>query len=260
MAAPSIAANPIGATDAGGAWTFTTGAAHTAGLGFILAILQDGTTTGAVTLGTCTNLENLAGTGNTLTTIVVDSACGSPTAGLLHIFIGRVVSTAVFTVAGGNSTSEDLYLLGTTFNNMATGTTLATVIENGTAGSTANGVGTGTTVSDTAVTTLGPDRLALNIVGGNDDPTGFNSDFTGETGGDWTQQGNFGSSTGTDGSVNQNAATITSAGTIDGGTYTVGTSFGWGCLGFALIGTTVVSTVPHKPIVALQGVNRGSVW
>lgn len=246
MAAPTTGTGGSGATDAGGAWTYTTGDPNAAGIVVIVQILQDGATTGALSSIVGTNIENLAGTDNEWTAIVTDSPCGSPTAALQHIFIGRTINVDPPTISGANSTSEDLYFIDNTFGNVNTGTTLAAVIENGTAGSTANEAGTGTTVSDAAVQTLGPDRLALAFIGGNDDPASFASQFTGETGGDWGLLNSFGSSTGTDGSVVIQRATMTSAGTINGGTYTVGSSFAWGVVGFALIGTTAGGNTYEK--------------
>jgi len=169
MAAPSYVNAGTGATDAGGAWSYTCQASAAAGRVFIVQILQDGTTTGAVTSVVGTNIENLGGTDNVWTAVAVNQAVGSSTAALQHIYIGRALSTSAPTISGANSTSEDLYIRSYQFTDVSTGTTLATVIENGTAGATANGVATSNTAADTGVTTLGVDRLALNLVGVGDD-------------------------------------------------------------------------------------------
>ena len=262
MAAPNLVSGGIGVTDAGGAWTYTCGNPVAAGRVVVVQILQDGTTTGALTSIVGTNIENLAGTDNVWTVVAVDQPCGDPTAALQHVYIGRTINTSAPTISGGNSTSEDLYITDGGFNNVNTGTTLAAVIENGSAGATANEVGTGTTVTDTAVQTLGPDRLAVNLTGGNDDPTDFALAFTGESGGNWETANSFGSSSGTDGSVNFQVATIASAGTINGGSRTVGASFSWGTIGFALIGTTPDAAPPvtRDPWPWLQAVNRSNVY
>jgi hypothetical protein len=259
-----------GATDAGGAWAYTCSnpGGFAAGRVVIVNILQDGTTNGAVTSVVGTNIENLAGTDNVWTIIPganADSShpCGSPQAARQFVYIGRCLSTTAPTISGANSTSEDLYICDYTFDSVSTGTTLATVIENSSAGSSVNGAGTGTAVTDTGVTTLGPDRLALQLFAANDDGTGVltGTSFTGETGGNWSSFSGFESASGTDGTVGLCASDMVSAGTVDGGSLTASISSGWGIVGFALIGTTPAATaVPHKPIVALQGVNRGAVW
>lgn len=138
------------------------------------------------------------------------------------------------------------------FADVSAGTTLATVIENGTAGTANNGAGTGTSMSDTAVTTLGTDRLACNWIAVNDDVLGASYVFSGESGGTWTDRPLYNESTGTDGALALSEATMASAGTIDGATATI-TSAAWGVVGFALIGTTVatqeswVHMAPHIP-------------
>lgn len=204
----------------------------------ILTIVQDGTTASTVTLDSATNIENLAGTDNAWTFIGTFNI-GSPTSALHHLWIGRTINTSAPTATGSNGTSEDLYATFWHFSDVSAGTTLATVIENGTAGGTANGVGTGTAISDTAVTTLGPDRLALNFIGVDDDVAIIGS-FSGETGGDWDNVAFDNESSGTDGAEGIYRATMATAGTIDGGTGTMSTG-GWGIVGFALIGTTVAT-------------------
>ena len=147
-------------------------------------------------------------------------------------------------ITGGNIGGNDIYVRVYEFTNVSTGTTLATVIENSTAGNATNGVDTSATASDTAVTTLGPDRLALNFVAVNDDNA--ISAFTGETGGDWTLAvAPYAESTGTDGAIGLQAATMATADTINGGTGSIVDSDAWGVVGFALIGTT--PSVTYQP-------------
>lgn len=236
MAAPSLRTETLLLTDAGGAWTFTDTVGGVSGELVILTIIQDGTTSSTVTLDSATNIENLAGTDNAWTSIGTFNI-GSPTSALHHLWIGRTINTSAPTATGSNGTSEDLYAMFFHFSDVSTGTTLATVIENGTAGSTANGVGTSTTVSDTAVTTIGPDRLAVNFIGVDDDIS-FSTLGSGETGGDWANISFDNESSGTDGAEGWTTATMASPGTIDGMTATISPSAGWGVVGFALIGTT----------------------
>lgn len=241
MAAPVwIVASP-GATDAAGAWSYTVNAPGAAGRVIIVQVVQDGTTNGAVTFTGASNIENLAGTDNAWTDITGPNAdgswpVGSAEAARQFLKIGRSLSTTAPTISGGNSTSEDLYIRAHEFSDVNTGTTLAAVIENGSAGTAVNGAGTGTTISDTGVTTLGADRLALQLVAANDD-IAIDS-FTGESGGNWADPvGVYAESSGTDASLQLQTAVMLSAGTIDGGSDTV-VSAAWGVVGFALIGTT----------------------
>jgi hypothetical protein len=259
MAAPAYDAASTGQTDAGGAWGPLTQITFAAGSVVILQILQDGTTDGAVTgVSFNANIRNLAGTTNAMTLIPGpngDSSwpIGSPASGRQFLYIGRLIPAGTgFTVSGANSTSEDLYVRAYSYTNVSTGTTLATVIENGTAGTATNGVGTSTTCSDTAVTTLGVDRLALNFVGLSDDAMGL-AVFTGATGGTWANFQIYEEASGTDATIAMETADMATAGTIDGGSDTI-TSIGWGVVGFALIGTTpdVVTYQPRYGFVNYQ--------
>ena len=244
-----------GAVDTTGAWTATGSAPTAVGNIIILHAVQDGTTDGSLTFTSATNIENLAGTDNAWTAIG-EFSVGASDEARQYLWIGRAINGSAPTFTGGNSSGEDVYYRMYEFSGCSLGTTLATVIENVTAGATVNGTGTSTTVADTGVTTLGPNRLALNFSAFNDDLTGFGGSFTGETGGDWTSAGSYGTSTGTDASMNLNTAAIASAGTINGGTYTI-TSMAWGVVGFALIPAnsgaltgTITASVNESDIVA----------
>lgn len=237
-----------GSNDLSGGWTCTGSVPTTIGNLIILHVYQDGTTDGSTTLDSATNVEALDGTDNTLTSIGEFSA-GATDEGRHYLWVGRALSTSNAPVAAGsNASGEDIFFRMYEFSGVSTGTTLATVIENGSAGATANGVGTSDTVADTAVTTLGDNRLALNFTGTSDDLTGFGNSFTSETGGDWTTAGSFGTSNGTDAALNLNTAAIATAATIDGGTYSI-TSMAWGVIGFALIPADTTAT--HRMMAVL---------
>lgn len=254
MAAPTYVTASTGSTDAGGAWSHTSAAPTAAGNVYIVQVVQDGTGADTIGISSVTNAENLAGTDNVLTSIG-EFNIGSAVTASQHLWIGRALNTSAMVITGTNSGTDDLYIRVYEFSGVSTGTTLDTVIENATAGATTTGAGTGTTVSDASVQTLGPNRLALNFIGTDDDLT-VGGSFTSETGGDWTSVASYGTSTGTDAALNLNTATIASAGTIDGGTYTI-SSMGWGVVGFALrpnptvaISGTITSSVTETDIVA----------
>jgi hypothetical protein len=255
MAIAFVAAS-AGATDAGGAWTYTTSAPGAAGRLIIVHVFQDGTSANTdVTITSATNVENLAGTDNVFTALAsTGSDVGSAATGYQYIFFGRSLNTSAIVITGANSGTNDIYVRTYEFSGVSTGTTLATVIEQTTAGSFSAAAGTSDTVADVGVTTRGPNRLALNLTATDDDLT-VGGSFTGESGGDWTSVASYGVSTGTDGALNLNTAAIASVGTIDGGTYSI-TSMGWGMIGFALIPAssaaitgTITASVDESDIV-----------
>lgn len=241
MVAPGYVTAGTGATDAGGAWSYTCGlGGGQAGYIHIVQILQDGSTSGALSNVVGTNIKNLAGTDNAWTH-VGSFIVGNPIAAYQHIYIGRSIQDATPTISGDNSTSEDLYIRNYIFYNVSTGTTLLTVIENYT-GQTFNFYGTSNTADDTTVTTNGPDRLALNFVAVNDDNA--IAQFSGQSGGTWVEVAEYAESSGTDGAIQLQYAEMPTAGTIDGGTASITDSDSWGVVGFALIGTTVAAENP----------------
>lgn len=237
MAAPTYNGAQIGATDAGGAWSYNL----STGIGdvYIVQVLQDGATSGAVAATTFgAGVANLAGTTSAMD-YLGEFPVGASSEALQHLWIGRGVA-AGGSIAGTNSTSEDLYIRQYRFATVRTiaggGISVATVIENGTAGATVNSTGTSTTVADASVTTLGADRLAVNLVAANDDIA--LDAFTGQSGGTWVEAvAEYAEASGTDGAIQLQTAAMASAGTIDGGTDTI-VSAAWGVVGFALIGTT----------------------
>jgi hypothetical protein len=97
------------------------------------------------------------------------------------------------------------------------------------------GSGSGTTISAQSVATTGNGRLAVSFVFVNNDYSV--GSFTGETGGDWTEAvSEFTTTTGSDGCVQLQTATMASQGTISSGSYYMGlfNSAPWGVRGFAL--------------------------
>lgn len=233
MAAPTYDGAAAGATDAGGAWSYN-GLAASVGSFLVLHVVQDGTS-GAPSITSVTNRAALDGTADSMTS-VGSFQIGGTSLAIHYVWVGRNTSTTAAVYTGANSGTDDIYVREYSFDNVADGTTLASVLENVTAGSTTVSNGTSATVSDASVTTLGVDRLAINLVGINDDNP-F-AGFTGETGGTWTTADSYASSTGTDGALYLCTAAMASAGTIDGGTSSITDSDAWGVIGFALIGTT----------------------
>jgi hypothetical protein len=256
MTVPSLVNAGTGATDAGGAWTYTCQASAAAGGLFIVQVLQDGATTNAITVTSGTNIEDLAGTDNVWSafTAAAGEAVGSPRAGGQYMWMGRALSTSAPTVTGGNSTAEDIYIRSYQFADVTSGTLISDITEG-----VATSVGTSATVSDAGVTTLGSDRLAVNFGAITDDASGI-ALFAGATGGTWAHFQLYETATGTDGSLFYEDADMAAAGTINGGTDTI-TSLPWGVLGFALIGTASAPAPLPRPInTEMQAVNRSNVY
>jgi hypothetical protein len=102
------------------------------------------------------------------------------------------------------------------------------------------GQGTVATISAQSVTTTGVKRLDVSFVFVSDDNAV--GSFTGETGGDWTEtMAEFTTTSGADGCIQLQSATMASAGTISGGTYAMAAADQWGVRAFALIPTSVPS-------------------
>jgi hypothetical protein len=252
MAAPTFVAASTGSQDVAGAWTATCHAPGAAGRIIILQFLADGTNASVPTISSTTNIEDLAGTDGAWTQITAAAGedVGSAKTGSQHLYIGRSLSTSAPVVTGANVGGDDVYWRFYEFQDVNTGTTLAAVIENSSAGAIVNGAATSTTCSDTGVTTLGVDRLACNFGALSDDAMGI-ALFTGMTGGTWAHFQSFETGTGTDGTIFFEDAAMATAGTIDGGSDTI-TSIGWGVIGFALIGTTVAGSTYEKTGFAVE--------
>lgn len=237
---------------------FLTGIASVAvGDCVVCQVFADGTTAETLTIDgpSTVGVEDLAGTDSAMTLITGSPFdVGSAVAGRQWLWIGRSTTATVgdLGVRVTGSGSNDFYGRLYVFKDVNAGTTLADVIENGSAGTALNGAATSGTVADTGVTTLGTDRLACNFIAVGDDNQAALTAMTGETGGDWVYPvAAFGSSTGTDGAIALVTAAMASAGTISGGTDAM-TSDPWGVVGFALIGTTAAVFVPRHPAVNFQ--------
>lgn len=176
--------------------------------------------------------------------IITGGQIGSPQTASSIVKIGRVVAngtcSADFTVG---ASGEDIFARMYEFSGVAAGTVLANLVENvgGVGGIYTQVADSSTSVGDASVVTGGPARLALAFVGIDDDQAV--GSFTGETGGDWTEAvAEFASATGTQACLQLQTAVMASAGTIDGGTATIGVSSGWGTVGTALIPATLSDT------------------
>lgn len=200
---------------------------------------------------TPSNVEDIAGTDSAVTDVTGGAVVGSGVgAAKQRVWLGRALTSAPSISVSVNASGDDIYMRLYEFSGVSTGTTLAAVIENGAeAFFYMNGADTTATILDTAVTTNGADRLALNFIAVNDDNEAtFDTEaFTGMTGGTWVSGGSYGTATGTDGSIGLQYATMASAGTIDGGSLSMGVSDAWGVVGFALIPATVATSLVYNP-------------
>lgn len=215
----------------------------------IIAVMVADGTGADWSIGTFVNVEMLNGTDSDMDAIAYDQAIGAPSAHY-SVFIGRVMAngTVSFQVSVGGS-GNDLFARIYEFSGVSVGTTLASVIENS-ASTFDVASGTGTTISDVAVVTNNTDRLALQFI--SVDANQALAAFTGETGGDWAEPvAEFASASGTAATTGLQTATIAAAGTINGGTITIG-SAGWGIMGFALIpsasGPSLDTTLPDADV------------
>jgi hypothetical protein len=244
MAAPAFVQAGSGVAITTGTGTCTI-AGCTAGNLIIMQVYEDGV---ADDLGrsNIVNVEMLDGTDGDMNNLLTFGQVGGPKTGALFIYMGRVIANGTcsqdFTVG---ASSDDLFARAYEFSGESAGTTVATVCENG--GSTWGGsADTGTSVGAQSVVTNGPDRLALTFVFIDDDQA--IGSFTGETGGDWTEVvAEFASATGTQACLQLQSAAMPSAGTISGGSATIGVSSGWGSIGTALIGMGSDPTATSLP-------------
>jgi len=237
MAAPTYVKASTGSTDAGGAWTHTCAAPAASGRLMILQVIQT-VVTGTVTVSSVTNMNNLAGTANVMTT-----GPALTTANLkLYTFLGRSTGTSAPVVTGGNSGTDDIYIRCYEFNNCSAGTTLASVIENVSPGASLSTSGDTSTVNGCDVTTCGPNRMCLNLIGcKNDNAIG---PITGMAGGTWAEiVAEYSSAVGSpDGMLSCQYANLATDGTVSGGSVvmTGATPWNWGNIGFAIVGSSEI--------------------
>lgn len=222
---------------AGSGVTVTTGtgtvslAGATAGNIIVVHLLNDGTVYDRSN-GTHTNLEALDGTASSHTTIFEAVEVGNPATATHSAYIGRAtsggtVSLGLVTGASG----EDVFARIYEFTLVNRGKATASVIENGTSVAGQN-FSTDTAAGDCPVTSNGRDRLAVNLLSINASQACVS--FTGESPGDWTETVAEYIGTGTVGTIQLQTAELTSAATLDGGTFAI-TSAAWGSISFALI-------------------------
>ena len=150
---------------------------------------------------------------------------------------GSESGTITITIGGSSSKIARMY----SFRNVA----LSSFTEGGDFGS-----GTQSTIYAQSVTTTDANRLAVSFVFVNDNNAV--DSFTGETGGDWTEAvPEFTTTAGSDGAVQLQTATMASAGTISGGSYSMSNNDRWGVRAFAL-----------KPIdwVITEGSGQNNRW
>lgn len=199
---------------------------------------SDDTGGGSWTAGTVVNMESLAGVSGSNTTWINTTN--------RQVLLGRViangtVSRDITVVAGTASTLARIYEL----SGVNKGSTLNDVRES----SAEVGPLTDATVQDRAVTTLGPDRLAINLV--NVRSPNVLGDFVGETGGSWVEAAQYNGSTMTQLLA---IAMMPSAGTIDGGTITQAVAY-WINSAMALIPGP---SAGDNPPIGFSG--RGAGW
>jgi hypothetical protein len=242
MAVPTFVGAGTGA--AGAATPLTVSKSCTAGNLVLIHVLQDGTT-GNVYFTSAPNLEDIAGVDGTLDHPMT-GVIGSPTAGKHDFWLGRAISSAsactmTFRITSG---TDNLFARMYEFSGVSTSVTYASVVE----AIFDLGGGTGTTISAGGVTTAGADRLAVLLIGVNNDTT--ISEITGESGGNWAEPtAEFSSATG--GSIGIQTASMAGAGTISGGSCTLGTSSGHGQMSVALIGAAAAPATSAGQILLL---------
>lgn len=217
-----------GVEDTAGAYSASKTGCTVGNLIIVQVNVDAATVDGTQTLGTCSGVESLGGTADTMDQSAEFQIGVNASRHIL--WFGRATGTTV--TFNATTAGQDVYVRVYEFSNAdPNALTIADLVENGTAGTINNETGNGVTVPDCGVTTLGTERLAVNFIGINDDNAVL--EFTGETGGNWSLGGSFTAAAGTDAAIGMNYAEMASAGTINGGTYTQVTD-PWGVIGFAI--------------------------
>lgn len=241
MTIPSFVTASPGATDAGGAWSYTGTAAGAAGRLMMLHVLQAGVAggAGAITVTSVTNIESINGFDN-----VFSGGSGyalGGTSGYHYVWMGRSLNTTAPVVTGANSGADDVYVRMYEFQNVATSLAEEEVLDGtpslGPGFNFTTTSGTTSSVTDGEVTTRGPNRLAINCIACRNDNT--IGPFTGMTGGTWAEAvAEYSSATGTDGMLSLQTADMVTTGVINGGSVTMGgaTPWDWSAVGFSLRG------------------------
>lgn len=190
------------------------------------------------------NLENLAGVDNNTTNIdgTVDFQLNCA-----RVIANGTVSSDFGPGASGEAVAARLY----EFSGCATGTTFATVFESNTDSS-----GTATTaITDADCTTTAANQLALNFVGLKSAQA--IGPFTGETGGDWVEA--VAEYVATTLTLQLQIANLVSAGTISGGSVTVGSNTTFYNNGKSLrAGPDITPGPGDNPPIGFSG--RGAGW
>lgn len=233
MAVPSFVGAGAGAVATTGTGTVSkTGC--TAGNLLVAQLVIRGNNEDWSALTNAVNVRGLTGTLNSWTLIQQGLGIGS-FADLAAVFCARVAADGTcsgdFTVG---ASGEDLFARIYEFTDASVGTTVDTVFENGSqaGGGYFSTSATNTSIEDTAVTTNGPSRLALQFVATASNQT--LGDFTGETGGDWSEAvDQFNSATGATATLQLQTAVMAAAGVINGGAIATA-SVAWGTYGLAL--------------------------
>lgn len=221
MAAPSFVGAGSGTVITTGSGTVSkTGC--TVGNIIVVQVLQDGgEEVGGFTVGTISGIENLAGTDNTFTWLTSNTG----TSIYAYAAIGRAISTSVSFGLNVGSDGFDLYARIYEFSGVITGTSVTD--------ETSSMSGTAAQIDGPSLTTQGADRLCVALVYVNDDNAV--GAFTGTTGATWAEAtAEYATATGTDGCVQIQTATKTSAGTVSGGSYTMAAADSWITIAFAL--------------------------
>ena len=191
----------------------------------ILQVYYDGTT-GDWGIGSYVNLEDL--TGSSGLTFVTTTPVGA-TANF-STFLGRATADGTCSVdLTVGASGEDLVCRLYEFSGVDDGATTADVLDNAEA---AGNSGTSTTVAHAAHTTHGDNRLTFDLIGIN--AAQAITSFTGETGGDYTEAVAEYQGAGTVGTIGLQTASIPTANTLTGGTFTI-TSAAWGTWGASLV-------------------------
>ena len=169
---------------------------------------------------------------------------GSPTAARQLLWIGRSQSTSAPVVTGANTGGDDVYVRMYEFTDCSTGTTFAEVVEGGPLGA----VGTAPAPSLTDVPSPPQTLTVWRSTSSRSTTTTSSSTSPGRRAGTGRWRRPTRRAPGTDGAIGLQTAAMATAGTIDGGTFSMD-SDAWGVVGFALIGTTVVDTTyyPRHP-------------